>query len=286
MDRRNLLLLLPFLPSCTPSLGLFDTLAPKDFGAERAATALHYGPAGRQTLDVYRPAGDHSANPVVIFFYGGSWRSGDRSDYNFMGAALAAQGFTTIVPNYRLVPEVRFPTFIEDCAQAVKWAQTNAAQFGGDTNRIVLMGHSAGAYNAIMIALDPTYITSAGGDMQSIRGAVGLAGPYDFYPFDVEATQNAFGEAHEPEATQPVNFARADAPPLLLLWGEQDTTVGPRNIQSLERAMSQAGGAVETKLYPGIDHIEIMLALSQPFRGLAPVLDDVSQFVRRVAAST
>jgi len=242
-----------------------------------------YGSGVRQKLDLYAPSGalDRPA-PVVVFFYGGSWRRGDKDDYEFLGQAFAAQGFVTVIPNYRLVPEVRFPSFLEDCAAAVAWAAVNAGAHGGDPTRVVLAGHSAGAYNAVMLALDRRFLDAAGAG--ALRGAVGLAGPYDFLPFDVSATEDAFGQFPDPQATQPVAFARADAPPLLLLWGEDDDTVGPRNIQGLERAMQAAGGQVETKHYAGVDHIDILLALSRPLRDRAPVLADLAAFVRTVAA--
>ncbi len=285
MKRRTLLLTLPALAACTPSLGAFDTFALHDRGARRRVRDATYGPGRRQKLDLYAPrAAAGGGLPIVMFIYGGSWRYGDKSDYNFMGAAFAAQGFLTAIPNYRLVPNVRFPSFIEDCAAAVRWLQDNAAAHGGDPRRIVLVGHSAGAYNAMMLALDARYLQGAGVAPEAVRGAVGLAGPYAFLPLDVSATQNAFGQAPDLQTTQPVHFARADAPPLLLLWGADDTTVGPRNIESLERAMRAAGGSVEAKIYQDIDHIEIMLALSRPFRGKAPVLSDVTAFARRVTA--
>jgi acetyl esterase/lipase len=283
MDRRALLSVLPFLAGCTPSLGAFDTLAPRDGGARRVARDLAYGDEPRRKLDVYAPTTRDGALPVIVFIYGGSWSSGSKNDYQFLGTALAAQGFVTVVPDYRLVPEVRFPGFLEDCAAAVRWTEDHVSEYGGDARRVVLMGHSAGAYNAIMLALAGDYLSSAGVDARSIRGAVGLAGPYDFLPFDVDATRNAFGEAPDSALTQPVHFARADAPPLLLLWGEDDTTVGPRNLEGLARAQRAAGGAVETKTYPNVDHVGIMLALSRPFRGRAPVLNDVTAFARRVA---
>ena len=157
-------------------------------------------------------------------------------------------------------------------------------RIGGDANRIVLVGHSAGAYNAIMLALDTRYLRAADMPLTAVRGAAGLAGPYDFLPFDVAATQNAFGQTTDPRITQPVAFARAEAPPLLLLWGESDTTVGPRNLEGLERAMHAVGGQVEVKRYARVDHVGIMLALSRPFRGRVPVLADVTAFARRVTA--
>lgn len=272
------------LAACTPSLGTFNRLAPRDTGGVRLAEGRSYGPTPRHRLDVYGPASESAPRPIVVFIYGGSWASGERSDYAFAGVALSAQGFVTIVPDYRLVPEVTFPSFVEDCALAVRWAVDHAAEFGGDPSRIVLVGHSAGAYNAVMLALDARFLAAAGVEPEAVRGVAALAGPYDFLPFDVAATRNAFGGAPDPRETQPINFARADAPPLLLLWGDADTTVGPRNLRSLEAAVRQAGGAVETKIYPGVNHVDIMLALSRPLRGRAETLADVTAFARRVTA--
>jgi acetyl esterase/lipase len=282
MDRRTLLAALPFLAACTPSLGTFDALAPRDQGVRRVARDVAYGDGSRRQLDVYAPTEREGPLPVIVFIYGGSWDSGDKDDYEFAGAAFASSGFVTVLPDYRLVPEVRFPGFLEDCAAAVRWVSNHAGEYGGDPQRVVLVGHSAGAYNAIMLALASDYLNAAGVDARAIRGAIGLAGPYDFIPFDVDATRNAFGQAPDPEITQPVRFARADAPPLLLLWGEDDGTVGPRNLESLARVQRAAGGSVETKTYDSVDHVGILLALSRPFRRRAPVLNDVIAFARRV----
>jgi len=282
MNRRALLLA-SLAAACTPSLGTFNALAPKDRQGHRLSRYNSYGSNPRQTLDVYAPR-TPGTWPVIVFIYGGSWASGDKNDYGFVGAALASRGFVTVIPNYRLVPEVRFPTFIEDCAAAVRWASDHAQLYTGDPSRIVLVGHSAGAYNAMMLALDAHYLREAGVDAERIRGVVGLAGPYDFLPFDVDATRNAFGRAPDTALTQPVHFARADAPPMLLLWGDADTTVGPRNLQALERAMQTVGGRVETRTYPGVNHVDIMLALSRPLRGRAPTLADVTTFAERVTA--
>lgn len=282
MHRRALLTgLTGLVAACASPLGAFNALAPRDGGTHRAAQGIAYGDGPRRRLDVYAPTtpGPH---PVVMFIYGGSWNSGRRQDYAFAGAAFAARGFVTVVPDYRLVPETRFPGFVDDCAAALRWVGDHVGAYGGDASRIVLVGHSAGAYNAIMLTLDARYMADAGVDAARLRGAVGLAGPYDFIPFDVPATRAAFGEAPDAALTQPLHFARADAPPLLLLWGEADTTVGPRNLRSLEAAMRAAGGQVETKTYPGVNHVDIMLAVSRPFRGRAPTLDDVTEFAQRV----
>lgn len=269
---------------CTPSLATFDRFAPHDQGGRQMLHDAPFGPGPRQKLDVYAPvAADSARAPVIVFFYGGSWASGDKDDYGFLGDALAARGCVTVIPDYRVAPDV-FPSFLEDGASALRWVYDHVAEHGGDPDRIVLVGHSAGGYIAAMLALDVHYLADAGVEARRVRGMVGLAGPYDFLPFDVPASQNAFGRAPDAQLTQPVHFARADAPPLLLLWGRDDRTVGPKNIDGLERAMQAAGGRVETKRYENIDHVGIMLAMSRPFRGNAPVLDDVIAFASRVTA--
>jgi acetyl esterase/lipase len=267
--------------ACSP-LALFATAVPKDPLDGRASYDIAYGEAPRQRLDVYPGAGDSAAKPVIVFIYGGGWDSGRKQDYRWVGRALAAQGFLTVVPDYRLVPEVLYPDFLSDCAAAVRWTHDNAARFGGNPDRLVLMGHSAGAYNAVMLALDKRFVEGAGVPAGAIRGAVGLAGPYDFYPWDAEASRNAFGQWKEPLETQPVTYAHADAPPLLLLHGDADTTVRPRNTERLAARMNAAGGRAAAKIYPAMDHKGAILALSRPFRGKSTLLDDATAFARDV----
>ena len=270
------------LAACTPNLATFDYLTPKDRGARQVVTGASYGADARQRLDVYAPNGARDA-PVIVVFYGGSWANGARGEYRFAGAAFAARGFVTVIPDYRLVPDVHFPAFVEDGAMALKWVTDHISEYGGDPSRIVLIGHSSGAYIGAMLTLDQHYVRAAGVDPASIRGFGGIAGPYDFAPFRVKASIDAFGQSSDPAATQPINFARRDAPPMLLLHGAKDQLVEPRNMFSLaERMRAQGAAAVEAKLYPGIGHINIMLALSKPLRGKAPVLNDLTSFAARV----
>jgi acetyl esterase/lipase len=242
-----------------------------------------YGTHPRQRLDIYAPrklaAG--AKVPVIVWFYGGSWNSGSRQGYAFAGRALASRGFVVAVPDYRLVPEVRYPGFLEDGAAAVKWLRANIARHGGDPDRLVLAGHSAGAYNAAMLALDPRWL---GSDRTAVRGLIGLAGPYDFLPLDVASTQNAFGHVADLPATQPVNHAGAGDPPALLVAGAEDTLVRPRQTAALAQRLKEAGVSAETRLYPGVGHIGVMTALSKPLRGKAPVLQDAADFAARVTA--
>ena len=275
--------LLLALASCSP-LHTFNALVPKDGAAALVAKDQAFAPGPRRKLDLYAPK-RRSADarlPVIVFFYGGSWSSGDKKGYGFAGRALAAQGFLVAIPDYRLVPEVRFPGFIEDGAAAVRWVRVNAARFGGDPDRIVLAGHSAGAYNAAMLSFDPRWL---GLDRSAVRGFAGLAGPYDFLPLDGPVTRAAFGQAPDLAATQPVNFAGAGDPPALLLVAGEDSLVGPRNSEALSAALKKGGVAVETKVYPGIGHIGMVTALSTLLRGKAPVARDVGAFARSVTAA-
>ena len=248
--------------------------------ARRVARDVAFGPDPRQRLDVYAPVGVSSPLPVVVFFYGGSWANGARSDYAFVGRSLAQAGFLAVVPDYRLVPQVRFPAFVEDGAAATACVRAHAAGWGGDAERIALAGHSAGAYIAAMLALDARFLRRAGAP-GPVKAWAGLSGPYDFYPFDVKAAQDAFGAFADPMATQPITFARGDAPPAFLAHGSADTVVRPRNSLRLAARLQAAGAAVEPHLYPGLDHKDLLLALTRSFRGKAPLRAEMTAFLHR-----
>jgi acetyl esterase/lipase len=265
-------------------LTAFNTLTPRD-PAHHVAADVAYGPDPRQQLDVYTPEKPAAAPmPVLVFFYGGGWTSGHRQDYGFAGQALASRGFVTVVPDYRLAPAHPYPDFVTDAASAVRWARDHAAQYGGDPTRIVLAGHSAGAYLALMLALDDDFLRGAGVDYAAIKGAVGLSGPYDFYPFDVESSRLAFGLYPDPKATQPITYAgRPHRPPVLLIQGEKDKLVGVFNSVNLARDLKAAGNPVTVRLYPTLTHPDTVLALSVPFRGKAPILAETVDFLKAAA---
>ncbi len=270
------------LLGCTPA-GLLNTVSrlSGDGNARLAARRIAYGPGPRQTLDVWVPqrAGD-SPLPVVLFLYGGAWVSGSRGEYGFAGRAFAAAGFVAIVADYRLVPQVRFPAFVEDAALAVKWVRDQVAQYGGDPARITLSGHSAGSYAAAMLALDRHFLADIGVDPRIIRAAALMSGPYDFYPFTEQRGRDALGAWPRPLETQPITFARADAPPLMLIHGTADTVVKPRNSQALADRLRALGAPVELRLYPGKSHNDVIISLSPAFRGSTPALADSIAFLK------
>ncbi|WP_296459295.1 alpha/beta hydrolase [Phenylobacterium sp.] len=267
--------------ACSP-LSMFATLSPKD-PASHVARGVAYGAGPRQRLDVYAPRGADGGAPVAVFFYGGSWDSGRRQDYNWVGRALASRGFVTVIADYRLYPEVTYPGFLQDGAQAVLWAVGHAARYGGDPRRIVLAGHSAGAYNAVMLGLDGRYLEAAGVDPEAVRAIAGLSGPYDFLPLTGDITHRIFGGAADLPSTQPLAYVTPASPPAFLATGDADDMVWPKNTVALAKRLREAGVDVEERHYAGIDHIRMVLALSRPLRNRAPVLDEMTAFLRRHA---
>lgn len=271
------------LTGCSPA-GLLTQLDRLTSAADthRSGKGVSYGDRARQKLDVWSPAKrSDGALPVVIFFYGGGWNAGSRGDYGFAGAAFASQQFITVVPDYQLVPEVRFPTFVEDGALVVRWARDNIRAYGGDPSRITLAGHSAGAYNAAMLVLDPRYLRSAGVDPDIVRAAALLSGPYDFYPFTDARGKAAFGSFPRPRDTQPINFVRGDAPPIFLAHGSKDGVVLARNSRHLAERLKLAGAPVTLRIYPGAGHVDLVSGLAGPLRQRLPVLKESAAFLKQ-----
>ena len=270
-SRRAIVLgLTSLLGGCGPAAMLNATVPSQGYTLE---PNIAYGPLPRQKLDVYRPTAPRADGKSVIFFYGGSWDSGSKDDYVFVGQALAARGITTIIADYRIYPEVRFPIFLEDATKAVRWAGDRVG-----VDKLFIMGHSAGGHIALMLATNTPYLASAGVDRMRMRGVIGISGPYDFLPLTSRKLINIFGGPNNPEM-EPITFTRAPLPPALLLQGMADTTVYPRNAEHLAAAWREAGAPVELKLYPEVGHIGIIVAFSDLLRERAPTLDDVTAYI-------
>jgi len=258
--------------------GVLNTIEPK--GDVAITRDLAYAAGPRHGLDLYAPRSAKAPAPVVVFFYGGNWDSGDKGAYAFVGAALASKGYVVVIPDYRVYPQVRWPTFIEDSAKAVAWAKANVARYGGDPERLVLMGHSAGAYNAALLALDRRWLAAEGLDpRRDVRAVVGLAGPYDFLPLHSEELKIIFGPEAQRPATQPITYADGDAPPMLLATDRNDKLVDPGNSDRLAARIRSKGGEAETRVYGGVNHQLMIGVFASPLRFLAPVLRDTVAFI-------
>ena len=210
------------------------------------------------SLDVYRPVSGERNAPVVVFFYGGSWQSGERGYYRFVGEALARRGVLVLIPDYRKAPKDVFPAFMQDGATAVAWARAHAAAYGGDPRRLFLMGHSAGAHIAALLATDGQFLAAQGMRPRDLAGVVGLSGPYDFLPLTDPKVMQALGPPAGWPATQPVNFVDGDEPPFLLLHGDADTTCRPSNSQHLGARLHERGEPVDLVIVPGVGHIGML----------------------------
>jgi acetyl esterase/lipase len=267
LARRGLLAsLASLLGGCSPAALLNATVPRQGYTLE---PDIAYGPGPRHKLDLYRPDAPRADGKAVIFFYGGSWDYGSKSDYLFVAQALTAHGYTVVIPDYRLYPEVRFPAFVEDGARAVHWTAERVGPA-----RLFVMGHSAGAHIALLLMTNTPYLAAAGVDRMRLPGVIGLSGPYDFLPLTSAKLIDIFGDANNPDM-EAITFAHAPLPPALLIHGTADDTVYPRNSERLAAAWRKAGAPVELKLYPGVGHIDVVASLADLLHTRAPTREDV-----------
>lgn len=258
-------------------VGLLTMSSP---GAVRVQHDIVYAEGGRGRLDVYSPKVSLSHAPVAVFIYGGSWQSGEKALYRFVGVSLASRGIVTVIPDYRVYPEVKYPDFLTDNAHAVAFTKQHASSWGGDPDRLYLIGHSAGAYNVAMLALDSRWLGFVGLDSRrDVKGVVGLAGPYDFLPLRDPKLKIIFGPEERLAQTQPITHVDGAAAPMRLVAGSKDTVVDPGNSTRLAAAIRAHGGLVSTHIYPGLGHVSLITTVSGLFRHRAPVLDDITAFI-------
>ena len=281
--------MLPALLTACSVLDVLNATVPVD--TYRSFANVPYGDQPRQKLDVYlpsQPLADKALTaggaPLVVFFYGGSWTNGNRADYRFVGEALAAQGIAVVVADYRLSPEFRYPVFLQDSALAMRWAFDNAQKYGADPTRIFVMGHSAGAYNAAMLALDKRWLTAVGLSPARLAGWIGLAGPYDFLPIGDRKTQVAFEWPNTPPDSQALfhaSSATASSAPALLLAPVNDSLANTqRSTVGMTQRLKNSGVRVESELYDTVSHITIVATMASVFKSRAPVLERVTAFVQ------
>nr|WP_315941257.1 alpha/beta hydrolase [Deinococcus sp. Marseille-Q6407] len=236
-----------------------------------------YGSGPRQQLDIYAPAGVHNA-PTVLFIHGGSWNSGSKAEYRFVGESLARAGYVVGVMNYRLAPEYRYPSYVQDSAQALAFLRSHAARYGGSPDNLFVMGHSAGGFNAVETVVNERWLSEVGVPVSSVRGVIGLAGPYS-YDFRQFSSREAFPQGGTPDEIMPDRHVRRDAPPHLLLTAENDGTVAPQNAVNMERALKAAGVPVERREIRGVNHVTIVAALARPLGWLGDTRSQVLDFI-------
>lgn len=263
--------------ACSPFVVLNAMVPGEGYTVE---SAIPYGTHLRNRLDVYFPPQIFEPRPVVIFFYGGSWKRGQRTNYRFVGQALTSRGLVAVIPDYRTYPAGRFPDFMEDAAQALDWVLGHIREYGGDPARVYLLGHSAGAHIAALLTLDARYLDRLGLARCHLRGTVGLAGPYAFDPLAYRSVRPVFEHLEDPDVARPITFAQKGAPPMLLLHGGADTVVRPENSERLAKRLREVGSPARYVRYEDVGHVGIVLALAAGFRDKAPVLDDAVTFFR------
>ena len=236
-----------------------------------------YGPDVRNKLDVYAPQDAHGA-PTILFIHGGSWQGGDKAGHAFVGESLARAGYVVGVMNYRLAPQNRYPSYVQDGAAALKWLRDHAGQFGGNPNDLFVSGHSAGGFNAAELVDHARWLAEVNVPVSSVRGVIGIAGPYS-YDFRQYQSRVAFPEGGHPDDIMPDRHIRPDAPPHLLLVAEKDTVVHPQNALNMEAALQKAGIPVQRVVLPRLNHVTIMGAVARNLTWLGGTRAEIIRFV-------
>jgi acetyl esterase/lipase len=277
LHRAFLILPLLFLLCSCSGEKLLNAFVPKTGYSVKQGIA--YGDDPRQKMDIYMPDGLRKPACTVLFFYGGRWTTGERGLYRFAGQALSSIGCVTAIANYRVYPKNRYPVFMEDAARAFVFMHQHASEYGGDSKRLFVAGHSAGAYNAVMLAVHPRFLKAAGGQQSWVRGVIGVSGPYDFLPFTDADVIDIFSTEKD-AATQPINYVRAGLPPMLLVHGANDTEVLPKNTRNMAAKLREFHNDVTVHIYPDAQHQAIILSLLHGFRGKTPLLPDIATFIK------
>jgi len=232
----------------------------------------------RQQLDLYLPK--HEApSACVMFVHGGTWKSGHKDDYAFVGQTLAAHGIATAVVGYRLFPEVKFPEFTNDVAQALGWLQRNGEQHGVNIDQgVVMIGHSAGAHLASLVALDPIYSNQFGFSPSFIQGVIGLAGIYSFRPENSELMSEIFQPAASPNdffEAKPINYLKGGGVPLYLMHGRKDQTVVCQSAERMFKNAMLAGHPVDI-------HVEEKYGHVRPLLDFLSVMPNHRRFMKKI----
>lgn len=265
------------LSACSP-LAVLNAVVPHGTFVETEGITFREGPRGK--LDVYVPKDEATTHPVIVFIYGGAWDSGDRGNYLFVAEALASRGFVVVIPDYRVYPEVRYPAFVEDAAAAFAWTKTEIGRYKGNPDKVFLMGHSAGAHIAAMVAYNERFLAGHNLKRSDVRGFIGLAGPYDFVPDEEKIIAALSGEGDPVKTAMPARFVHSGEPPSLLIRGDKDTRVGAINQDRLVAALKAAGSPYQDIRFPDMTHSTVVAKLAKPLRD-DTLLDAIAQFAKR-----
>src|SRR5262245_17823468 len=198
---------------------------------------------GKDRLDIYVPDGARSA-PVIFSIHGGALEAGDRSEERFVGQRFAGAGYVTVVISYRLSPDVSHPAHIQDVAAAFAWVTRNIAQNGGDSNRILVIGHSAGAYLAMLVASDPRWLAAHKLSPRDIAGVAPVSGFYWVDREGVAPDRPAYVWGRDRKVwvdASPAHYVRPDMPPVLLLDTDGDEPWRQQQKADFAAALRAAG---------------------------------------------
>jgi acetyl esterase/lipase len=267
-------------------LGVLNGISPS--GGVGVSKNIAYGSEPLQDLDIYYPkpltqamkAQNTISNsyPMVVFVHGGSWESGTKEEYAFVGQSFAQAGYVTAVINYRKAPEYVYPAYVKDTAQAIAWSYNNAARFYADPQRLAVVGHSAGAFNMMAAVSNEDFLAPYGISPKDISAVVGIAGPYS-YDFRKFSSATAFPAEATPDEVMPDRHIKGSQPPYLLLTAENDEIVYESNTIKMTKALKAYGANVENGEIEGASHATSIGAMASPLRWVNDVRAQVLTYL-------
>ena len=220
---------------------------------------LAYGLKSRQRLDLYL-SDTQPSKALILFVHGGAWNHGDKNAYKFVGEAFARYGYDVAILNYHLAPEHIFPSYIDDLAVALNYLDVQQQKLGISTEKIALMGHSAGAFNIASLLYHPqNYQIKL---KENIKAFIGISGPYHFDYKGDELAQHAFDQEIPYQDVMPYYFVEQNQISHYLLIAENDQVVQDSNTFDFQNQLNAVGNHSEVIRIPRTGHISIMGSVS------------------------
>lgn len=267
-----------FLSACD-GLAVYAVNLPVKFEENQVSKNISYGRRAYQSADIYRSEICKKDCPVIVFFYGGGWVSGEKETYPFLARAFTDQGYVVVIPDYAKYPDVKFPEFIKDGAKALSFVEKNIAAYNGDPNNIIIAGHSAGAHLGAMLTYNPLYLQDEKFDHSRIKAFFGFSGPYAFTP-EEEPYIDIFGPPEKYPEMKVTNFVSENPIPAYLFNGVEDNVVPTKSMCKLAVSIHANNGSAVTKRYEDTDHIDMISAFSYTF-GREDIRKDVFQLLKK-----
>ncbi len=269
--------MLLFLTSCIKSGLKYINFVAKS-GDYESYLDISYGSKPANKLNIYLPK-NQKITATIIFYYGGCWgycNKLDKNDYLFVAETLTKKGYAVVIADYQQYPQVKFDEILTDAKNVTLWVLSHLQHYGITHQNIFIMGHSSGAHIGSMLVADERLLE---GNLPTINGFIGLAGPYNFYPFNAEYMYDLFSSSDDYYRSQPINYINGNEPAHLLMQGSNDHKVNVTNAKSLAKKLEKYQVNNTLLLQDNMSHGKILAQFAKPFRENSQVVASLFEFI-------